>query len=254
MARLLSNRAEMAKLNSERQALDQEKAATLKQLIGEEVGLASDNLEFSYVSKEKRQKVAEIFQNYASILTPLTGRITEEEIAQRTKAANERNQAMKEILSPKEYEDFMLDKSGKAQVVSRNLEGLNPSEEEFRKLFRIFEESDMRMVNNQFEPALEQKLREALSPERFAEFLKLNQIENRVLLNEGRRYGIDPEITKQAITIFENQPDAQKRTDALRQILPESVVQTYIDRREEFGQGPNPHLPFTRRIPGGFGK
>ena len=141
------------------------------------------------------------------------------------------NAELGKILTPAESEEFEMRSSTMASRLAGEIAGLNPSEEEFRKLFRLTRdyETTMGRVGNQFTGAAvdpetrqtasrerEEQLRSVLGDDRYAEYQRLQDGNYRTFTVLTERFELPAGTAQQAYELtqtFQKQM-AQVRANA----------------------------------------
>ena len=236
-------------------AIQKEKNALLKELLGIELPLEvlrardSRNYEefewaFNALPANKRELVREIQENYWQTSDALKDKYNNRrnaEYLEEYKRINvERRAELAKVLTPNEMEDYEMRTSNISGSVRSSVEGFNVTEEEYRKLFRIRREIELPYGGNlgggvavdasgnlidqdgrayaQREKQADEKIKEALGEERFAQY-KLNQDYTYRSLNQlAERYGLPQESILKALDVqkaYREQQQALRSNRAL---------------------------------------
>lgn len=92
----------------------------------------------------------------------------------------ERIKALAGILNPKELQDYQIANERGIYIVQALTDGFQPSEMEFRALFDVFNgQTTLTVAGGKYPEEIDAKLRQVLSPERYAYFVALSKAENR---------------------------------------------------------------------------
>jgi hypothetical protein len=115
------------------------------------------------------------------------------------------------VLSPEELEEYDLRHSETANNMRTQLAGFQPTEEEFRKLFRLQkafddnfdqaldarDESGLSLkarAQQDAQVALSEEIKKVLGPERFTEFERVQDTDYRALLQISERFTLNPDV------------------------------------------------------------
>jgi hypothetical protein len=158
--------------------IDQEKRVAVRELLGvdldEEMSLrktgAKDHeREFDYLSDERRRQVVECQRKYDSLGRDLavkknTGLLSDDEYsAQIRQLYQTRDADVMSLLGPDEVAEYQMRRSDLAYRLPRQLEALEPSEEEYRKIFSIENQFfAQHPIGEQVDPGLEKQHQDAL--------------------------------------------------------------------------------------------
>ena len=236
-------------------AIQKEKNALLKELLGIELPLEvlrardSRNYEefewaFNALPANKRELVREIQENYWQTSDALkdkyNNRRNAEYLEEYRRINVERRAELAKVLTSDEMEDYEMRTSNISGSVRSSVEGFNVTEEEYRKIFRIRKEIDLPYGGNlgpitgvdasgnpitadgrsyaEREKQAEEKVKEALGEERFAQY-KLNQDYTYRSLNQlAERYGLSQESVLKALDVqkaYREQQQALRSNGAL---------------------------------------
>ena len=132
-------------LTNERQfqELENERLALLRQLLGEGISLGVPDVRgLAFLPEEKRQSVAEILARFRDLEArlKLEGQEFQDSAAggEQLRQLRERQRAeLAQVLTPAELENYDLRHSDLARQMRHDLVGFNPSEAEFRMIFRL---------------------------------------------------------------------------------------------------------------------
>jgi hypothetical protein len=228
--------------------LQKEKNALLKELLGIELpldplrarGARSYELfeaAFKALPPEKREVVREIQENYwqnsDALKDKYNNRRTMEYIEEYTRLNVERKAQLANALTPDEMDEYEMRTTNVAQNMRSSMEGFNPTEEEFKKIFRIRKEIEEPFggllgasalvdaqgnVNAQNQRSysdrqkeINEKVKEVLGPERAQQY-ELSQDSNyRTMRRLGTRFGLSPEVVMQSYELQKTYRDQQRQ-------------------------------------------
>jgi hypothetical protein len=227
LADRFGSKAEKARIAQDKATVEKEMNTVLTELLGEYAIPPADISAYSYIAKEKQKQVAAIVKKYAtpSGLGPWS---SQEALIASNDAVKARNAEIQAILSPEEYENYMLINSGQAKVTQHFLAGIAPTEEEFRKVFSAIEPQGLRSFNGKFDSAVDQKFREALSPQRYEELMNLQKPESKMITQQAQMMGLDSEDIRRVVQILSARPDAEVAREELNKFLPERTASTLV--------------------------
>jgi hypothetical protein len=198
----------------------------------------------SFLSPEKKEQVQSIVEKYEDLEQEVQWRAGGLFLAEDQEALKDiqrqRRAELKGILSAEEMEAYDLRHSDTANNMRTQLAGFRPTEEEFRRIFRVqqvfdeqfeqgFDSRDDAAVDLQArarqsaQDSLNDELKKSLGPERFAEYARVQDTDYRVLMQMGERFGLAGDVAtrvytmKQAAEYFKTQVEsAPNLTDEQR--------------------------------------
>lgn len=225
--------------------LEKEQRALVKELLGVDYQMEMskywldedyEERRYGFLPQEKREKLLALQEKYDELEQELylktKGLMLEEDRQLLRKIQEERQEKLAQILTPEESEEYELRNSNTANNLRTQLTGFEPTEEEFREIFRLQKLLDEE-VNQAFEPddpataqmrtqveqesqeALKEELKKVLGEKRYAEYERaqdgdyqsLVQLTERLELPKdlaGRLYNMKQEAEKQRQRIIEN--------------------------------------------------
>lgn len=224
-------------------ALYQEERELLRQLLGtdpdRELARFADETQadwdwkLGYLPAEKRGAVAAVLQRYAQLEEEIRRRagdlLLDEDQRQLRQLAQAREAELAQMLSPEELEEYQLRHSPVADKLRHQLDGFNPTEEEFRTLFKLYKTLDDQMGDElastnampteaharaleQAKAALEEEIKQALGPARYAEYQRVQDESYRTLLQLAARFDLAPELPAR---VYEMKQTAEKQRQAV---------------------------------------
>jgi hypothetical protein len=233
--------------------IEQEKRVAVRELLGvdldEEMSLrktgAKDHeSEFDYLSDERRRQVVECQRKYDSLGRDLavkknTGLLSDDEYnAQIRQLYQTRDADVMSLLGPDEAAEYQMRRSDLAYRLPRQLEALEPSEEEYRKIFSI--ESQFfaqHPIGEQVDPGLEKQhqdaLRAALGEQRYAEYQKAISFDYFNLYKIAEEFSLPRAVVD---TVYQIQPQAEAEAAVIRNdpsLSPEAKAAALRALREE---------------------
>lgn len=203
--------------------LNQEKRDLLKEILGVApddknepvVAWANplDNL-LDFLSPAKRAQVQEVMQQQQSKLVKLasgSGTMDSEDIKKLQTLHREGELELAKILTPAELEDYQLRWSQTSMMLRHSLSGFDPSEEEFRTIFKmrkpiddaftVFNDSadpDSAQRRAEAEAKLKESLRQVLGDARYADYERSQDYQYQQIAKVADRQGVSKEDTIRA--------------------------------------------------------
>jgi len=187
-------------------------------------------LNLSFLPAEKQETVQAVHDKYAALEEDIYyrahGLFLDEDQAELQKLQKQREAELAQVLSPEELEDYQLRNSETAQNLRTQLAGFQPSEEEFRKLFRLqktFDDQLSQAADSSGDPAAESartrayqaatealnnEMQETLGPERYAEYQRAQDDDYRSLLKLTDRFNLSHDV---ASSIYEMKLAAERQ-------------------------------------------
>jgi hypothetical protein len=238
--------------------IQKEKNALLKELLGIELPLdplrarGDRNYElfeaaFKSLPAEKRELVREIQETYwqtsDNLKDKYANKRTAEYIEEYKRANLERKAQLANVLTPDELDEYEMRTTNVAQNMQSSLEGFNPSEDEFKTIYRIrkaIEEpyggllgagaaldaqgnvlaQDQRSYADRRQQ-INDKIKETLGPERAREYELSQDYNYRSLRQLGDRFGLAPEVVTQSYELQRNYRDQQRQLRSDRTLTSE---------------------------------
>lgn len=195
-----------------RELLDVNFRAEMARYWDEDSGEPQD---LTFLPTGKKEAVVALQQKYAAleeeIYSRTRGLFLDEDQAALQRLHQQREAELAQVLSPGELEDYQLRNSETAQNMRGQLDGFDPTEEEFRKIFRLQKTFDDQF-NNAFDPtddaasalkakaqlaaqeAMEAEMRQTLGPQRYAEFQRVQDGDYRDLVQVAERFNLSREV------------------------------------------------------------
>jgi hypothetical protein len=210
------------KMQRELADLDREQRDLVRNLLGVELQAElakywddeNDPASYDFLTPEKRDKVLALKAKYDEmeqrIYARAQGLMLEQDEQELKAVQDQREQEMASVLSPQELEDYELRHSGVAESLRAQLNGFEPTEEEFRKLFRVQKEFEKELnpavsdpaqadaraaAQEDAQKALNDEMRKTLGPERFGEWQRAQDPDYRALVQVADRYNLPREVS-----------------------------------------------------------
>ena len=228
------------KLQRQLAELDREQRNLVRSLLGVDmqVELAKyweddfDPAVYDFLPTEKREQVMALKVKYEELENEIYMRaqgimLDQDEQALR-QLEQQRQVELASLLSPQELEEYELRNSHISENLRNQLSGFEPSEEEFRRLFRLqkdFEEQINRTLpdsasdemqaeiraraQEEGQRALQDEMQKVLGQERFAQWQQAQDPDYKALVQIADRYNL-PTDTSQRIYNYKMQAEQQK--------------------------------------------
>lgn len=239
-------------------AIQVEKNGLLKELLGIELPLdplrarGSRNYElfeaaFKALPPEKRELVREIQETYwqtsDNLKDKYANKRTADYIEEYKRANLERKAKLANVLTPDEMDEYEMRTTNVAQNMRSSLEGFNPTEDEFKTIFRIRKDIEEPyggllgagasldaqgnvIAQGQRSSAdrrqqINDEIKKALGPERAGEYEISQDYNYRSLKNLGDRFGLAPQVVMQSYDLQKNYRDQQRQLRSNPALTPE---------------------------------
>jgi hypothetical protein len=217
-------------------AIDKELPAVLRELLGVNyerevnkyfVDAGEDDRRLAFLSEDKRSQVLALRDRFEgererALAQTGNGKPTPGSVEQLRQIDQERDEALSRILTPREKEDYELSTSPTADRLRKQLIGFNPTEDEFREMFRRqnaidsayeFEDTNddsVRAAKAADEQAMTVAFKDQLSPDRSAEFDRSHDPEFQNLCVLSERFDL-PSGTPEALLDVRQTAEEKKR-------------------------------------------
>lgn len=222
-----------------KQELAAEKKSLLKDLLGADVPEKPDlfgganPLEsmLDFIPEEKQAKLMELMQELQTKNVKHLGNGTPDEVDMKAllNSQKEMEREIAKILTPKEFEDYQLRLSQTAMMMRVQLDGFNPTEQEFRDIFKVQKAYDdevglygmpVRAANKEeadkraaLEAATKESIKAAIGPDRYAEMERAKDYEYKSIAKVAERQELPKEAAVQA---YQLKQTAEQNANILR--------------------------------------
>lgn len=218
--------------------LEKEQRALVKELLGVDyraemakywLDVDEQERRYGFLPQDKREKMAALKEKYDELEQELQlrtkGIMIEEDQLLLNKLQREREEELAKILTPEELEEYELRNSGTASSLRSRLNGFQPSEEEFRQIFRlqktfdeefnqVFDRNDdlqaefRSKVLQESQEAMNEEIKSVLGEERFAEYQRAQDDEYQVLTRLTERLDLPKEL---AARVYDMKQEAERQ-------------------------------------------
>jgi hypothetical protein len=220
------------------QALNKEKRALLKELLGVEPELKADFMAgmnpfetmLDFLPASKQSQISEIYTKFQSKQVSVFdgGMPTSEDMKKMTDLQKEMDAELAAALTPQEYEDYQLRMSQTAMMMRRQLGSFEPNEKEFRDLFKLRKEFDdahgglfgqaamtpeERRKMNEDQKALNAQIKTMMGDARYSEYERSQDYSYQQLHRLAERNGVPKDATVKA---YDMQKLAQEKAREIR--------------------------------------
>ena len=250
---LLGGPAESPELQRQLRALDIEQRQLIRALLDvdlrTELAKYSGNAErteqtYEFLPQDKQDQVSELTEQFdemeQDLFTRSRGWLLDEDMEELKLLQRQRRVELASLLSAEEMEEYELRYSDTADNMRSQLSGFQPSEEEFREIFRLQRTYDLQIemgfderdpaaqaaksrAQQQALAALAAEIQKNLGPERFGEYTRAQDGDYRALLQLGERLEMPRQVAdqvynmKQAVERYKYQVESNPNlTDAQR--------------------------------------
>lgn len=201
---------------------------------------------YSFLNPEKRQQVDDVQAKFDEL---------EQQIYERSKGflldadqealrqlQKQREAELARVLSTEELEEYHLRMSPTATTLRAQMHGFNPSEEEFRKVFRLqktfddqFSAFDLTdpgqaeahaVAQERAQQALDEELRKTLGPDRFSEYQRAQDADYKALVQFGERFDVAPNVANRVYDMKLQAEQQKLRLESDPNLTPEQRAQT----------------------------
>ena len=244
-------------------ALEHDQSTLVRELLGvdfnREIAKYVDDQEYEeraygFLAGDKRHQVIDLQTKYEHLEQQIYGRskgfLLDEDQEALRRLQKERDAEMAKVLTPEELEEYQLRNSPTASALRAQLHGFSPSEEEFRRIFRLQKTFDDQF-NNGFDltddsqaelraqaqetaqRALDEEIRKAVGPQRFAEYQRAQDADYKALLQFTERFDTSPVL---ATRVYDMKVEAERqklRLESNPNLTPEQRNQALIQIAQE---------------------
>ena len=205
-------------------ALDKEQRDLIRDLLGVDLRVEmarywneGDNPErnYDFLPQEKQDRIRSLSEQYSEleqdVYTRARGVLLDEDLEELKEIQRQRRAELAAVLTPEEMEEYELRHSDTSDNMRAAFSGFQPTEEEFRKIFRLQRTFDLDFdqtfdarddtaqiikagAQQDAQSALNEEIRKTLGPERFTEYQRAQDEDYRALLRLGERLDMPAEV------------------------------------------------------------
>lgn len=218
------------------QALAAEKRALIRQLLGieyeEKINLMEAMNPFErlldFLPTSKQNQITELYQQFqAKQVEAFEGGAPDaEDMKRMQEVQKDLEKQIAGILTPEEFEQYQLTLSQTAMVMRMTLDGFEPSEQEFREMFKVqkaFEDEfglmgmgtdeDDRKKRTEAETAMKEQMKSLLGDQRYAEYQRETDYQFKSLSKVTERLGLPKES---AVKVWDMKAVAEAEANRVR--------------------------------------
>ncbi len=223
--------------------LDQEERQLVRELLG--VDLATElarysaaeetdqEYRYSFLPPEKRDKLRTLQEKYDAleqdVYARTKGLVLDEDQEELRQIGKAREAELAQLLSPEELEEYQVRNSTTANALRYQLVGFNPTEEEFRKIFRLQKTFDDEFGENfdvtddkqtevraraqqEAQEALNEEIKKILGDQRYAEYERAQDGDYKSLVQLADRFDLDKDVVSR---VYGYKATAEKQKEAI---------------------------------------
>jgi hypothetical protein len=219
--RILKARDE-AHYHRQMETIDQELPGVVRELIGVNydrevnklfVDTNADAERLGFLADEKKDRLLSLREQYEGLQeriyeNALDGELSPEDFDRLQNLQRAQKDELARLLTPDEFEQYELRTSPLSERLRNDLIGFEPTEEEFRTIFRAYRELDEKYAGAhphdvatqarklEDQQRLESLLKEELGPDRSAHFEQVQVPEYRTFAKLAERHELDPALAR----------------------------------------------------------
>ena len=222
--------------------LDLEQRALIRDLLGVELHTEMaryyDDEQYSqatynFLPVEKQGQVKSVTDRYdqmaEQIYSNSKGLLLDEDQEQLKEIERQRKAELAALLTSEEMEEYELRHSDTANSMRSQLAGFEPTEDEFRKIFRLQRTFDDEVEkaddSGPAAAALTAEVQKVLGPQRYAEYQRAQDPDYRSLVQLGERFQMAPEAAQQIYNAKQAAELYKARLESNPNLTPEQRAQ-----------------------------
>lgn len=184
---------------------------------------------YGFLPQEKRQKVLDVQAKYdeqeQAVYANSKGVMLDEDQEKLRRIEKQREAELAGVLTPEEFEEYELRNSSTATALRSQMSGFEPTEDEFRKIFRLqktldnefnqaFDTSDPNQsavkarAQQQAQDALNAEIKKTLGEERYNQWARGQDSDYKALVQVAERFDLPKET---ANSIYDMKQDAERQ-------------------------------------------
>ncbi len=250
-----------AERNRRYRELTEEKKALLIELLGvdlekvrqERQGIPDyEALRWAYLPEAKRKQVQDIVQRFQDMEQATYGKYRnyygEERSAELTEINRQREAELAKVMTPQELEEYKVRSSQTAQQMKWNLAAFEPSEQEFRALFKVEDAFSSTMGAYRFggpdpddpvaqkkwadaNKAKEDEMKKLLGETRYKEYTRAQDYYYQELYRMAQRSGLPKETVTKVFDMKDAAETQARRVRSDQNLTPEQRQQALVEIR-----------------------
>lgn len=180
-----------------------------------------------FLDEDKKVKVMAVFSQAQEKMMKIDAK-GQDRMVEIFKLQREMEESVAAVLTPEENQDFLLRFSMTANILRNQIDGFDPSKEEFLKVFelrrehegnyspmaRMTETPDEKVQREEAEKVLKERMKQALGEERFNDYAMSQDHRFQRAYSAAKRSGLS---VNEARTAWQMQKEAQEQAKKLRQ-------------------------------------
>ena len=229
-------------LQRQLQDLEKEQRALVKELLGVDYRTEMnrywldenyDERMYGFLPPEKQDQLKTLQAKYddleQEIYARSKGMLLDEDQEQLRRIEKQREAELAQVLTPEELEEYQLRNSSTANSMRAQMTGFQPSEDEFRKIFRL-----QKVFENEFsqafdvtddaqaqikaraqqdaQDALNEEIKKILGDKRYGEYQRSQDPDYRTLTQVADRFALSPEVVNR---VYSMKQEAERQKAAL---------------------------------------
>jgi hypothetical protein len=231
-------------------ALDREERALVRELLGVELDAEmakysgdEDREErlYGFLPAEKRERVADLQAHFdeleQQIYSRSKGFLIEADQEALRQLQKQREAELAQVLTTSELEEYQLRTSQTAASLRSQLHGFNPSEDEFRRLFRLQKTFDdtfnngLNLDSNQSDAQaaaqqlLNDEMRKSLGGDRYAQYQRVQDPEYKPLIQLAERFDVAPALAGKVVDMKLEAERQKTLLEANQNLTPEQKAE-----------------------------
>ena len=229
-------------LQGQLQELEKEQRALVKELLGVDYRTEMnrywldenyDERMYGFLPAEKQDQLKTLQAKYddleQEIYTRSKGMLLDEDQEQLRRIEKQREAELAQVLTPEELEEYQLRNSSTANSMRAQMTGFQPTEDEFRKIFRLqkvfenefsqaFDVSDdaqsqiKARAQQDAQDALNDEIKKTLGDKRYAEYQRSQDPDYRTLTQVADRFALSPDVVNR---VYSMKQEAERQKAAL---------------------------------------
>ena len=226
-----------AELSARLDEIDTEQQALAQELLGVDFDVemakywGGDDYEsraYGFLADEKRTRVSELQEHFDELERQIydgsKGFLLDKDQEALRQLQKQREAELAQVLTPEELEEFHLRNSPTAATLRAQLHGFSPTQEEFRRIFRLQKTFDERFnsgfdlsdpaqaeaqvaAQDQAQQALNAEIRKTIGTQRFAEYERAQDADYRALMQFTERFETSPTL---AARVYDMKTEAER--------------------------------------------
>jgi hypothetical protein len=232
-----------ADLRQQLRDLDQEERQLVRELLGVDLSAelarysaaeeTDQEYRYSFLTPDKRDKLRGLQDKYDAleqeVYARTKGLVLDEDQEELRQIGKAREAELAQLLSPEELEEHQVRNSTTANALRYQLAGFNPSEEEFRTIFRLqktfddefgqnFDATDEKQTEiraraqQEAQEAMDEEVKKVLGGQRYAEYERAQDSEYKSLVQLADRFELARDVVNK---VYDFKATAERQKEAI---------------------------------------